>query len=371
MSALQKIAEVEAEIARTQRNKATMGHLGILKAKLAKLRREILAPKGGGGGGKPGEGFDVTKSGDARIGLIGFPSVGKSTLLVKMTGTKSEIADYEFTTLTCIPGTFSYKGCKIQLLDLPGIIEGAKDGKGRGRQVIGVARTCNLILIVLDAGKPMTHKRIIEKELEGFGIRLNQTPPPIVFKQKERGGVNVTLSGVKELSHLDKSLVTNILKEYRMSNADITFRCDATVDQFIDAVEGNRVYIPCLYLLNKIDTITIEELELLSRVPHYVPICADKEWNFDELLEKIWDYLNMIRVYTKPRGQIPDYDSPVVIPRNKSTVEQFCLRIHRSLLQQFKYAMVWGTSVKHNPQKVGKDHQLHDEDVVQIVKRVG
>lgn len=50
----------------------------------------------------------------------------------------------------------------MQLLDLPGIIEGAKDGKGRGRQVIGVARTCDLILIVLDAGKPMTHKRIIE-----------------------------------------------------------------------------------------------------------------------------------------------------------------------------------------------------------------
>ena len=63
----------------------------------------------------------------------------------------------------CIPGTFKYKGCRIQLLDLPGIIEGAKDGKGRGRQVIAVARTCNLILIVLDAAKPMTHKRIIEK----------------------------------------------------------------------------------------------------------------------------------------------------------------------------------------------------------------
>jgi len=70
------------------------------------------------------------------------------------------------------------------LLDLPGIIEGAKDGKGRGRQVIGVARTCNLILIVLDAGKPMTHKTIIEKELEGFGIRLNKKPPNIVFKKK-------------------------------------------------------------------------------------------------------------------------------------------------------------------------------------------
>lgn len=113
----------------------------------------------GGRGGGGGEGFDVMKSGDARVGLVGFPSVGKSTLLNKLTNTFSEVASYEFTTLTCIPGVIQYKGAKIQLLDLPGIIEGAKDGKGRGRQVISTARTCNIILIVLDALKPMTHKK--------------------------------------------------------------------------------------------------------------------------------------------------------------------------------------------------------------------
>lgn len=98
-------------MARTQKNKATEGHLGLLKAKLAKLKREVIdsATKAGGGG----EGFDVSKSGDARVGLIGFPSVGKSTLLTKLTGTFSEAADYEFTTLTCIPGVYKHKGCKI------------------------------------------------------------------------------------------------------------------------------------------------------------------------------------------------------------------------------------------------------------------
>lgn len=77
---------------------------------------------------------------------------------------------------------FHCRGAKIQVLDLPGIIEGAKDGKGRGRQVIAAACTCNVILIVLDALKSLTHKNIIEKELYGFGIRLNQTPPDIIFK---------------------------------------------------------------------------------------------------------------------------------------------------------------------------------------------
>ena len=66
----------------------------------------------------------------------GFPSVGKSTLLSNLAGVYSEVAAYEFTTLTTVPGVIKYKGAKIQLLDLPGIIEGAKDGKGRGKQVI-------------------------------------------------------------------------------------------------------------------------------------------------------------------------------------------------------------------------------------------
>ena len=116
MSVLQKIAEIEAEMARTQKNKATAGHLGMLKAKLAKLRRELIEPSGGGGGGgAKGDGFEVNKVGDARVGMVGFPSVGKSTLLTKLTGTFSEAAAYEFTTLTCVPGMIRYKGAKIQL----------------------------------------------------------------------------------------------------------------------------------------------------------------------------------------------------------------------------------------------------------------
>lgn len=215
-----KIEEIEAEMARTQKNKATSQHLGILKAKLAKLRRELIAPaKGGGGPG--GEGFEVPKTGDARVGFIGFPSVGKSSLLNLLTGATSLAAAYEFTTLTCIPGMLYYKGSKIQLLDLPGIIEGAKDGKGRGRQVIAVARSCDLILIVLDASKPASHKRIIEKELEGFGIRLNKKPPPVVFRRKDRGGISFSSAVQTELT-LD--LIKSVCAEYRIHNADFVVR---------------------------------------------------------------------------------------------------------------------------------------------------
>jgi len=285
-----------------------------------------------------------------------------------LAGVYSEVAAYEFTTLTTVPGCIKYKGAKVQLLDLPGIIEGAKDGKGRGRQVIAVARTCSLIFIVLDVLKPLVHKRIIERELEGFGIRLNKQPPNIGFRRKDKGGIHLQL--LVPQSDLDLDTVKSILSEYKIHNADVSLRYDATADDLIDVIEGNRVYIPCIYLLNKIDQISIEELDIIYKVPHTVPISAHHKWNFDDLLEKMWDYLKLMRLYTKPKGQLPDYESPIVLSSEKCQIEDFCNKLHRSIIKEFKYALVWGSSVKHLPQKVGKDHLLHDEDVVQIVKKI-
>jgi len=372
MSVLQKIADIENEMAKTQKNKATNAHLGLLKAKLAKLRASLISEgsKGSGGGGGTIAGFEVSKTGDARVGFVGFPSVGKSTLLNKMTGQESEVAAYEFTTLTCVPGIFYHKGAKIQLLDLPGIIEGAKDGKGRGKQVISTAYSCSLILIVLDVMKPMMHKQKIEYELEGFGIRLNKKPPNITFKKKDKGGIALSVAPGCELVDCDMEAVEGILKEYRLLNVQMRINCNATPDDVIDTIEGNRKYCPCLYVMNKIDQITIEELDIISEIPHHVPICAHHEWNLDGLADKIWEYMALYRIYTKPKGQIPDYSAPVILPADRNSVADFCNRIHRTLLAQFRVALVWGQSVRHTPQRCGKDHRLMDEDVVQIIKKV-
>ena len=115
--------------------------------KLARLRAQLLEPAPGAGS-SGGSGFDVSKNGDARIALVGFPSVGKSTFLSKITKTKSEVAAYSFTTLTAIPGVLEYGGAEIQVLDLPGIIEGASEGKGRGRQVISAAKVRRASLVM-------------------------------------------------------------------------------------------------------------------------------------------------------------------------------------------------------------------------------
>jgi len=137
-------------------------------------------------------------------------------------------------------------------------------------------------------------------------------------------------------SELDTDLVKTILSEYKIHNADITLRYDATSDDLIDVIEGNRIYIPCIYLLNKIDQISIEELDVIYKIPHCVPISAHHHWNFDDLLELMWEYLRLQRIYTKPKGQLPDYNSPVVLHNERTSIEDFCNKLHRSIAKEFK-----------------------------------
>lgn len=84
------------------------------------------------------------------------------------------------------------------------------------------------------------------------------------------------------------------------------------------------------------DQISIEELDVIYKIPHCVPISAHHRWNFDDLLEKMWEYLKLIRIYTKPKGQLPDYNSPVVLHADRTTVEDFCNKLHRSIVKEFK-----------------------------------
>ena len=364
MGILERIAEIEREIARTQKNKATEYHLGLLKAKLAKYRNQLI--EGSKSSSQKGEGFDVMKSGDARVALIGFPSVGKSTLLSTLTSTSSESASYEFTTLTCIPGVIQHNGANIQLLDLPGIIEGAAGGKGRGRQVIAVGRTADIVVMMLDAIKGDVQKELLTIELESVGIRLNKTVPKIYFKEKKGGGISFTATC--PLTKISEKMIHLILHEYKIFNADVVFRGDYTTDEFIDVVVGNRKYMPCLYVYNKIDQISIEEVDRIARLPHCVVISCNMKLNLDYLKEMIWQYLGLITVYTKKPGKKPDFTDGLIL-RSNCTVEHACHSIHRTLVNNFKYAQVWGQSAKYNGQHVGLGHKLAHEDVLLVTKK--
>jgi small GTP-binding protein len=193
----EKIKAIEDEIHKTQINKATEFHIGLLKAKIAKLRRDLEENKHGRtvSSGKGSTGYDVKKEGDATVVLIGFPSVGKSTLLNALTNANSRIASYQFTTLTAIPGMMTYRGAKIQIIDLPGIIKGAASGKGMGKKVLSVARNADLVLVIVDVFQPH-HYSILIKELSEIGINVNKKQPHVLVAKTERGGVSVSSDSI-------------------------------------------------------------------------------------------------------------------------------------------------------------------------------
>jgi len=349
MDIKEQIKQLEEEIKNTPYNKATEHHIGKLKAKLARLRDELENQKTK----TRKQVFSIKKEGDATVVLVGYPSVGKSTLLNALTGAKSEVADYDFTTLKPIPGMLEYRGAKIQIIDIPGIVEGAAKGKGRGREIISAVRSADLVLIITDVFN-VDSLNIIKRELYEGGIRLNQKPPEVVIKKKDRGGIKIT--STVPLS-LDEKTIVAVLREYRIHNADVLIREDITIDRLIDAILGNRVYIPAIYVVNKVDLYDV-------KVNNAIPISAEKKINLDNLIDEIYNKLEFIRVFLKPPGSKVE-EEPMIL-REGARIEDICKKLHRDMLKNFRYAKVWGKSVKFNGQRVGLDHIVEDGDIVTI-----
>src|SRR6056297_1704661 len=175
MGLQEEIEEIEEEIATTPYNKSTEQHIGRLKAKLAEKKEKLQVQQSGSGGGP---GYAVEKTGDATVALVGFPSVGKSTLINALTNADSEVGTYDFTTLEVNPGMLQYNGANIQLLDVPGLIEGAAGGRGGGKEVLSVVRTADLVLFVLSVFEIDQYDRLYD-ELYDNKVRLDQEPPRV------------------------------------------------------------------------------------------------------------------------------------------------------------------------------------------------
>jgi len=364
----EKIKAIQDEMAKTKINKATEHHIGLLKAKIAKLKREqeenIIKKSG-----MKSDGFDVRRAGDATVVLIGLPSVGKSTLLNKMTKAKSNVGAFTFTTVTVVPGMMEYRGAKIQVLDLPGIIKGASTGKGLGRRILSVARTADLVLLLLDVFQPY-HEDVLINELGNIGIRLNQLPPNITIEKASMGGIAVAQQ--VKLTKITEKHLKDILHLYGIVSARVVTREDITSEQLADHIAGNISYSKSITILNKIDLVDKKFLKDLKKKikSEVIEVSANSEINIELLKEKIYERLKFIRIYMRPKGGETDFKEPL-IAREGDTVEDICNKLHRRMKRAFRYGLVWGKSVKFGGQRVGLNHILLDEDVLTIIKKRG
>ncbi|MGI0141288.1 MAG: OBG GTPase family GTP-binding protein [Candidatus Micrarchaeales archaeon] len=356
-----KLGELEKEYSKTSYNKATNKHLGLLRAKIANVKKKMSERKK-----KRGKGFVVKKTGDATVTLVGFPNAGKSSLLKLLTNVESKVADYAFTTIDAIPGILEYKGAKIQVFDLPGLIEGAHIGKGGGAQIASAIRIADMIVFVIDSGNPQNLYTLI-KELNDLGIHAGKNRPSMRMEKLNSGGIKIENKGYKIP---DKETIAKIVNEFGIYNCAIHFDNNASDEDIIDFLAGNDIYLPAIVALNKID-VNESYLQTKSEVEKktgmkVLPISALKNMNIDQLREGIFKALRLSRIYLKPKDGAADFNKPIIVDE-EATVFEVAKKLHSDIAKSLKYAYVTGKSVKFKSQKVGKDHILKDEDTLTLI----
>lgn len=359
----EKIKDLEKEISKTKYNKRTQHAIGLLKAKLAMLKERALQ-RASVGKARGDERFSVRKSGDATVILLGFPSVGKSTLLNALTGAKSYVAAYAFTTLSAVPGMMEYKHAKIQIIDVPGIVSGAASGRGRGKEVIAMLQSADLILVLVDAMHP-EHYDAILKEVYEAGVRINQRKPDVRITKKDRGGVRIGTT--VKLTKLDQKTITSIAREMKINNADILIRTDISAEQLIDIIEGNKKYAKSITVVTKIDLIDSEKVKRLKqKIKPDAMVSAEKGEGIKELREAIFKKMEFIRIYLKEVNKPADMEVPLIMFKG-CTIKNVCEKLHRDFVTKFKFARLWGKSAKFDGQVFHKmDKALSDKDVLEL-----
>ncbi|RJR30367.1 GTP-binding protein [Candidatus Microgenomates bacterium] len=335
----EQIKDIEKEIRETPYHKGTEHHIGKLRARLSRLKDRALesqARKGGGGGG-----YAVKKQGDATVVLVGPPSAGKSTLLNALTNAESKVAPYAFTTVSVIPGMMKYNEAYIQILDVPGLIEGAEEGKGRGREVLSVVRGADLLVLITDVKRPEAHARIADA-LERNGIRLNKRPPQVRVERKLSGGLTVKTNIHQNIS---KETIKEVAGEMGIKNAEISITESLNMDTLIDAFARNRVYIPTLFVFNKSDLYKGE------KQPGNIYLSADKQEGLESFRQSVWNYLGFVTIYLVRAEEKPGTNNPMIMKRG-DTLRHVADKIGSEFARDKTKARIWGEGAKFPGQEV-------------------
>ena len=303
----EKIAYLEEYISAIPKHKGTDHLRADLRRKLSKLKSSAQAQKRTVKQVSP---FHIDREGVGQVALVGPPNAGKSALVVALTNATPEVADYPFTTWTPTPGMMEVGKVQIQLIDTPPLNENYVEP-----EMLNLLRRVDLILLVVD--------------LQGFPIQQIED-------------------------------TNTILEANRIVPSQHAERYTG---------EPRLTPVPVLVLANKCDDEECAEdfvvlCELLEDEWPLIPVSAATGRNLETMKRAVFEQLDAIRIYSKPPGQEANLDSPFVMKRG-GTVEDFARKVHQDIARELKSARVWGAGV-HDGQMVGRDHVLHDGDVVEL-----
>ena len=302
-----KITALEEMMSTIPKHKGTDKLRAELRRKISKLKTDQQKKKGAG---KHESEFHIEKEGAGRVIITGAANVGKSSILAALTHATPAISEAPFSTWVPLPGMLMIDDIQVQLIDTPPLSK-----EHAQPELFDLIRSADLILITVD---------------------LQATP----FQQLE--------DSLKLLNE------HKIIPKQRQS----------------ESVDERRIqFIPVLVVVNKDDNDQFDEdfivfKELLEIKLPLVPISVTNKRNFDNIKKRIFESLEIIRIYSKPPGKDADMTKPFIIKKG-STLEEFAGKVHHDFQQKLKTARVWGKNV-FDGQMVGKEHVLHDKDIVEL-----
>ncbi len=300
----EKIAALEEMLAVIPKHKGTDRLQGEIKKRLSKLRAADEQKSNTGPQNNP---YLVEPQGAGQIVLLGFPNVGKSSLVRALTNCKAAVAEYPFTTSLPQPGMMPYLDVLIQLVDTPPVTE-----EGIPGPLMATLQNADAYIVVADAASDQLLEQLTEAR--------------------------------------------RMLQERRLVRDE--------VPEGVQALLWSKV----LWLLNKVDSPGAQEnVELLEELwdgPSLLTVSAEHGIGLEDLKQTCFELLDVIRVYTKAPGKDPDLAAPFVLPRS-STVLDLAESIHKEVAETLKGARVWG-SAKFDGQNVAQDFVLADSDIVEL-----
>ena len=308
-----KIAALQEMLQIMPKHKGTDHLKAQLRARLSKLMSDLETSSGGKGGRT--EPFSLPKEGAGRATLIGPTNVGKSLITASSTGAKTRVGAYELSTQEPVPGMYPYRDIFIQVVDTPPITNRSTQSR-----LYGLLRTSDVFVFVADlTNDPTLQTEESFSELSEWGFKLL--------------GINSEITDETDLYTYKPTIIL-------CNKADIP----GALDQF-ETMERNYS----------------------KRFP-VIMASAEEKVGLDELGEEIFSALKIMRVYTKsPRERLQDFEKndPIVLSLG-STVGEAAQQVHKDFGRSLKFAVLWGESSKFEGQRVGKNHELVDGDIIEI-----
>jgi len=346
----EKLKGLELMLREVPKHKGTEVLRMEIKTKISKLKEKAIKEKEQKKGG--GHSLYVKKEGAAQVVIVGPANTGKSSLLNALTKAKSPIGHYPFTTTKPEIGAMPYQTVQIQLVDLPPLME---DASIKQTTLFAIIRNADLALLVVDK---ISQIKPLLKEFADSNIILNRKKPAIKITRDATGGLEII---GEKLIDADLDAVKLALRNHGISNATIEVFSEVKLEDFFEVLDEKLAYLPALIAWNKQESGKL----IKKKVWETVPVSAQAGYNLELLKDKVWEHLELIKIYTKEPGKKAVKENPVTL-RLGATIKDMAENVHKDFINKFKYARVWGNSAKHDGASVGIDHKLADNDVVEI-----